>query len=472
MKKNNWFDEFQIDYDNDITIQENQNDYDVFKDKKLLDKFRDTIIQELIDNQIPDDKLLTQYINEEIDIITEGYDLSNLERNHLFNLIENEINGYGPITELLDDDSVTEIMVNSPNEIYIEVDGQLLRDETISFINDEHIIRTIQRIVQPLGRTIDSSNPMVDSHLPDGSRINAIIPPLAVKGPVLTIRKFKKSMDNIETLIGNGTLTPYMARFLQACVEAKLNIIVCGGTGSGKTTLLNILSNFIGSNERIITIEDAVELRLKQQHVISLETRNVNYDNDGEVTIRDLVRNSLRMRPDRIIVGEVRGKEAFDMLQAMNTGHDGSLTTLHANSPSDALNRLETMILMSEMDIPLKAIRGYIDKALDLVVNVERLSDGRRKVTSISEIVGFDGENIILKEIFAFKQNGLTENGEVDGEFVLYSYIPKVYKKIKNRGIDSVDDIFNEVSEHLKEIEKKKAKAKKINRRVYNADTV
>lgn len=461
MKKNNWFDEFQIDYDNDIAIQENQNDYDVFKDKKLLDKFRDTIIQELIDNQIPDDKLLTQYINEEIDIITEGYDLSNLERNHLFNLIENEINGYGPITELLDDDSVTEIMVNSPNEIYIEVDGQLLRDETISFINDEHIIRTIQRIVQPLGRTIDSSNPMVDSHLPDGSRINAIIPPLAVKGPVLTIRKFKKSMDNIETLIGNGTLTPYMARFLQACVEAKLNIIVCGGTGSGKTTLLNILSNFIGANERIITIEDAVELRLKQQHVISLETRNVNYDNDGEVTIRDLVRNSLRMRPDRIIVGEVRGKEAFDMLQAMNTGHDGSLTTLHANSPSDALNRLETMILMSEMDIPLKAIRGYIDKALDLVVNVERLSDGRRKVTSISEIVGFDGENIILKEIFAFNQNGLTENGEVDGEFVLYSYIPKVYKKIKNRGIDSVDDIFNEVSEHLKEIEKRKTKSKK-----------
>lgn len=461
MKKNNWLDEFQIDYDNDVIIQENQNDYDVFKDKKLLDKFRDTIIQELIDNQIPDDKLLTQYINEEIDIITEGYDLSNLERNHLFNLIENEINGYGPITELLDDDSVTEIMVNSPNEIYIEVDGQLLRDETISFINDEHIIRTIQRIVQPLGRTIDSSNPMVDSHLPDGSRINAIIPPLAVKGPVLTIRKFKKSMDNIETLIGNGTLTPYMARFLQACVEAKLNIIVCGGTGSGKTTLLNILSNFIGTNERIITIEDAVELRLKQQHVISLETRNVNYDNDGEVTIRDLVRNSLRMRPDRIIVGEVRGKEAFDMLQAMNTGHDGSLTTLHANSPSDALNRLETMILMSEMDIPLKAIRGYIDKALDLVVNVERLSDGRRKVTSISEIVGFDGENIILKEIFAFNQKGLTENGEVDGEFVLYSYIPKVYKKIKNRGIDSVDDIFNEISEHLKEVEKKKSKSKK-----------
>ena len=383
MKKNSWLEEFEIIDNDNIYTGSSLNDYDIFKDKKLLDKFRDTIIQEIIDNQIPEGKLLTGYINEEIDIITEGYDLSNIERNHLYNLIENEINGYGPITELLDDDSVTEIMVNSPNEIYIEVDGQLLRDETVSFINDEHIVRTIQRIVQPLGRTIDSSNPMVDSHLPDGSRINAIIPPLSLKGPVLTIRKFKRSMDNVETLIGNGTLTPYMARFLQACVESKLNMVVCGGTGRGKTTLLNILSNFINSNERIITIEDAVELKLKQSHVISLETRNVNYDSDGEVTIRDLVRNSLRMRPDRIIVGEVRGKEAFDMLQAMNTGHDGSLTTLHANSPADALNRLETMILMSEMDIPLKAIRGYIEKALDIVINIERLSDGKRKVTSI-----------------------------------------------------------------------------------------
>ena len=455
MKKNSWLEEFEIIDERENNRSTDLNDYDVFKDKKLLDKFRDSIIQELIDNQIPDDKLLTQYINEEIDVITDGYDLTNLERNHLFNLIENEINGYGPITELLDDDSVTEIMVNSPNEIYIEVDGQLLKDETISFINDEHIIRTIQRIVQPLGRTIDSANPMVDSHLPDGSRINAIIPPLSLKGPVLTIRKFKKSIDSIDSLIGNGTLTPYMARFLQACVEGKLNIIVCGGTGSGKTTLLNILSNFIGENERIITIEDAVELRLKQQHVISLETRNVNYENDGEVTIRDLVRNSLRMRPDRIIVGEVRGKEAFDMLQAMNTGHDGSLTTLHANSAADALNRLETMILMSEMDIPLKAIRGYIDKALDIVVNVERLSDGRRKVTSISEIVGFDGENINLREIFAFNQNGLTDSGEVNGEFVLYNYIPQVYKKIKNRGIDSIDDIFENIEKKKNKKEEK-----------------
>ena len=458
MKKNSWLEEFEFNNFNKKDYSGVLNDYDIFKDKNLLDKFRDTIIQELIDNQIPDDKLLTQYINEEIDIITEGYDLSNVERNHLFNLIENEINGFGPITELLDDDSVTEIMVNSPNEVYIEVDGQLLRDETVSFINDEHIIRTIQRIVQPLGRTIDSANPMVDSHLPDGSRINAIIPPLSLKGPVLTIRKFKKSMNTADSLVGNGTLTPYMARFLQACVEAKLNIVVCGGTGSGKTTLLNILSNFINPNERIITIEDAVELKLRQSHVISLETRNVNYERDGEITIRDLVRNSLRMRPDRIIVGEVRGKEAFDMLQAMNTGHDGSLTTLHANSPVDALNRLETMILMSEMDIPLRAIRGYIEKALDVVVNIERLSDGRRKITSISEVVGFDGDNIVLKEIFAFNQMGLTERGEINGEFVLYSYIPKVYNKIKNRGIDTVDDMFEQVR---KDIEKRTKKSKK-----------
>ena len=458
MKKNSWLEEFEFNNFNKKDYSGVLNDYDIFKDKNLLDKFRDTIIQELIDNQIPDDKLLTQYINEEIDIITEGYDLSNVERNHLFNLIENEINGFGPITELLDDDSVTEIMVNSPNEVYIEVDGQLLRDETVSFINDKHIIRTIQRIVQPLGRTIDSANPMVDSHLPDGSRINAIIPPLSLKGPVLTIRKFKKSMNTADSLVGNGTLTPYMARFLQACVEAKLNIVVCGGTGSGKTTLLNILSNFINPNERIITIEDAVELKLRQSHVISLETRNVNYERDGEITIRDLVRNSLRMRPDRIIVGEVRGKEAFDMLQAMNTGHDGSLTTLHANSPVDALNRLETMILMSEMDIPLRAIRGYIEKALDVVVNIERLSDGRRKITSISEVVGFDGDNIVLKEIFAFNQMGLTERGEINGEFVLYSYIPKVYNKIKNRGIDTVDDMFEQVR---KDIEKRNKKAKK-----------
>ena len=320
----------------DIKIKQKRqvilNDYEIFKDKALLDKLRTEIVENLIDNEMPAEKSLSEWINDEIDKTIEGYDLSNLERSHLFNLIDNEINGYGPISELLEDDNITEIMVNSPDEIYIEIDGVLTKDDSVSFINNEHIIRTIQRLIEPLGRTIDAKNPMVDSRLLDGSRINAVIPPLSTKGPVITIRKFKESMSNIDELIRIGSLTPYMARFLDASVRGKCNMIICGGTGSGKTTLLNVLSSFIGELERIITIEDAAELRLNQNHVISLETKTMNYEQNGEVTIRDLVLNSLRMRPDRIIVGEVRGKEAFDMLQAMNTGHDGSLSTGHANS--------------------------------------------------------------------------------------------------------------------------------------------
>ncbi|MCI8588896.1 MAG: CpaF family protein [Bacilli bacterium] len=393
---------------------------------------------------------LTEYINQEIDRSLEGYDLSNLERDHIFNLIDNEINGYGPITELLDDDHVTEIMVNGPNDVYIEIDGKVVKDDTISFINNDHILRTIERMIHPLGRTIDISNPMVDSHLPDGSRINAIIPPLSLRGPILTIRKFSDQLNSIDDLLRSGTLTPYMARFLEASVLAKLNIIVCGGTGSGKTTVLNVLSNFIPKEERVITIEDAAELKLRQGHVISLETRSTNYENGREVTIRDLVRNSLRMRPDRIIVGEVRGKEAFDMLQAMNTGHEGSLTTLHANGPVDALNRLETMVLMGEMEIPISAIREYIKNAIDLVVQIERLSDGRRKITSISEITGMKNVEIELKEIFAFRRKGVTSSGEVDGEFVLYNYIPRVYEKIVRHGVRSVDDIFDSLKKGKK----------------------
>ena len=421
----------------------NVTDYDIFPDKKLLDELRTRIVENLIDKEVPQDKLLNQFINDEIDRTIEGYDLTNLERSHLYNLIDNEINGYGPLTELLEDKNITEIMVNSPKEIYIEIDGQIIKDESVSFINDEHIIRTIQKIVQPLGRTIDTANPMVDARLEDGSRLNAVIPPLSLKGPVVTIRKFRRDMQTIEDFLRTGSMTPYMARFLDASVKAKLNIIICGGTGSGKTTLLNALSSFIGDHERIITIEDAAELRLRQSHVIGLETRLVNYEGTGEVTIRDLVINSLRMRPDRIIVGEVRGKEAFDMLQAMNTGHDGSLTTMHANSPSDALNRLETMVLMAGMDIPIKAIREYIENAIDLVVNVSRLSDGRRKVTSICEVDGFKDDVIELKEIFSFKQTGLTSNGEVDGAFDLKKRVPNVYKKIKSKGIDDLEDIFN-----------------------------
>ena len=420
------------------------SDYEVFPDKKLLDELRVKIVENLIDQEIPEDKLLQQFINDEIDKSIEGYDLTNLERSHLYNLIDNEINGYGPLTELLEDKNITEIMVNSPKEIYIEIDGQLIKDESVSFINDEHIIRTIERMIGPMGRTIDATNPMVDSRLKDGSRINAVIPPLSTKGPIITIRKFKKEMTSADDMIRIGSMTPYMATFLEAAVKGKCNIIICGGTGSGTTTLLNILSSFIPDNERIITIEDAAELKLEKEHVISLETRVTNYDNEGEITIRDLVINALRMRPDRIIVGEVRGKEAFDMLQAMNTGHEGSLTTLHANGAKDALNRLETMVLMSGLDIPIKAIREYIVSAIDLVVNIERMNDGKRKVTSICELESFHDGDINLKEIFAFHQKGLTDNGEVDGEYILYDkQVPKVYKKIASRGITEIDEMFH-----------------------------
>ena len=421
------------------------SDYEVFEDKNLLDDLRIKIIQNLIDHSDYDKDSLKNYINNEVNKTLEGLNLNSLERNYIYNLIENEVSGYGPITELLEDPNISEIMVNSPKEVYVEIDGKIIKDNSISFINDEHIIRTIQRIIQPLGRTIDTSNPIVDSRLKDGSRINAIIPPLSTKGPVLTIRKFKNSITNIESLISNGTLTPYMARFLEAAVKAKKNIIICGGTGSGKTSLLNVVSEFIDDDERIITIEDAAELKLNKKHVISLETRNENSSKNGLVTIRDLVINSLRMRPDRIIVGEVRGKEAFDMLQAMNTGHEGSLTTLHANTPKDALNRLETMVLMSGIDIPIKVIREYIESAIDIIVNIERLTDGRRKVTSITEVIGLENDDIQLKEIFAFRQKGLLENNKVDGEFILYKYKPKTYKEIKQKGIDIIDDIFQNI---------------------------
>jgi pilus assembly protein CpaF len=284
---------------------------------------------------------------------------------------------------------------------------------------------------------------MVDSRLADGSRINAVIPPLSVNGPVITIRKFKRNMTSIDDLLRVGTLTSEMALFLEGAVKGKLNIIVCGGTGSGKTTLLNILSSFIGNDERIITIEDAAELKLEQDHVINLETRTVNYNNTSAVSIRDLVINALRMRPDRIIVGECRGKEAFDMLQAMNTGHDGSLTTLHANGVADALNRLETMVLMSGIDIPIMAVREYIENAINLVVNIQRMHDGKRKITNISEVVGFENDMIKLNTIFEFVQKGLTDKGEENGEYQKCTNKPYVYDLLKSRGIKEIDKIFN-----------------------------
>ena len=440
MKKNKSFSsEFFVDVKS--SSPDIKTDYEIFENKDKLDEIRSIIIQNIIDNNIPKGYNLNEYINYEIDRYL-GSDISNLKRSYVFNLIDNEINGFGPINELLKDKNVTEILVNAPNEIYVEIDGKIVRDESISFINSDHILRTIQKIVGPLGRTIDSSSPMVDARLKDGSRINAIIPPLSLKGPVLTIRKFKEDLNSIEDLLRNGTMTNDMALFLEACVESKLNILVCGGTGSGKTTILNILSSFISNDERIITIEDAAELRLKQSHVISLETRVDNYDSKSEVTIRDLVRNSLRMRPDRIIVGEVRGAEAFDMLQAMNTGHEGSLTTLHANGCLDALNRLETMVLMNGIEIPVKAIRDYIQDAINIIVNIARFSDGRRKITEIAEITGIKDGEITINPIFKFEQTGLTNNLEVDGEFKLVTKDIKVLKRIKNKGIKTLDKIL------------------------------
>lgn len=455
MKNKKLIDEFNINIDDDKTPI--ISDYEVFSDKELLDELRKRIIESIIDKRIANKDITENFINDEIDSVLDGRDLTNLERSHIYNMIDNEINGYGPLNELLNDPNISEIMVNGPSEVYVEIDGKLIRDDTVSFINDEHILRIIQKMVQPLGRTIDSSNPMVDSRLSDGSRINAIIPPLSVNGPILTIRKFKKNLSSVDDLLRNGTLTRDMAVFLECCVKAKMNIIVCGGTGSGKTTILNILSSFIGDNERVITIEDAAELRLSQSHVIPLETRSTNYDTKGEITMRDLVRNSLRMRPDRIIIGEVRGAEAFDMLQAMNTGHEGSLTTLHANGAIDALNRLETMVLMGNMEIPVLAIRDYIKNAINIVVTVERLSDGKRKITGINEITGIDeNKEITLKEIFSFRQTGLTANNEVVGEFKIHNYKPIVYEKIKNKGFDELDDMFKNINSGKKKNNNKK----------------
>lgn len=428
-----------------VQIKENDrvvNDYNLFEDKKMLDSFRIKILERLSDKGFVNKDVPKQVINDSIDEVTYGIDLSIGERSSLFNLIDGEVNGFGPITYLMNDDNITEIMVNSPSEIYIEVDGVLRRENGVSFVNNEHIIRTIDRLIEQAGKSIDVNNPMVDARLEDGSRINAVIPPLS-KCPIITIRKFRKNVVDMENLIGNGSLTPYMARFLEACVKAKLNILVSGGAAAGKTTLLNILGNYIDNEERIITIEDVRELNLPQEHVISLETKLSNYDGIGEVTVRDLVRNSLRMRPDRIIIGEVRGSEAFDMLQVMNTGHDGSLTSLHANGCKDALNRLETMVLMDGIDIPVNAIREYINDAIDIVVHITRLKDGRRKITDISEIVGVKNNEIVLKNIFKFKNDGITENGTIKGEFILQEYVPEVLQKIKNTGNNELDEMFN-----------------------------
>jgi pilus assembly protein CpaF len=355
--------------------------------------------------------------------------------------IIDEIIGFGPINGVLNDPEVSEVMVNGPDQIYVERDGKLVLTD-VKFRDDDHVIHIIEKIVSPLGRRIDESSPMVDARLPDGSRVNAIIPPLALNGPTITIRKFSEDPFTVKDLVNFGTLTEEMAQFLEACVEVRLNVVVSGGTGSGKTTTLNVLSSFIPDDERIVTIEDAAELQLAQDHVVSLETRPPNVEGKGAITMRELVKNSLRMRPDRVVVGEVRGGEALDMLQAMNTGHDGSLTTGHANSPRDMLSRLETMVMMAGMELPVRAIRDQIASAVDLIVQQTRLRDGSRKIVKVTEVQGMEGDIITLQDIFSFEQEGLDQDGNIIGEFKPTGIRPKFIERFKAEGIELPANIF------------------------------
>jgi pilus assembly protein CpaF len=370
----------------------------------------------------------------------EGLALTRAERVRMLEQITDEILGLGPLEPLLRDETITEVMVNGPQQVYIEREGRL-EMTNVTFQNDEHVMKIIQRIIAPIGRRIDESSPMVDARLADGSRVNAIIPPLSLVGPVLTIRKFAATPFTVEDLIRFGTATPDMFEFLEACVKARLNIFVSGGTGSGKTTMLNILSSFIPDDERIVTIEDAAELQLRQEHVVTLEARPSNIEGKGAIPIRELVRNALRMRPDRIVVGECRSAEALDMLQAMNTGHDGSMSTGHANTPRDMLSRLETMVLMAGMDLPLKAIREQIASAVDLIVHQNRLKDGTRKIVNITEVQGMEGDVIVMQDIFVFEQTAVVE-GKIEGRLRPTGIRPKFVEKFEVAGIHLPPNVF------------------------------
>lgn len=362
-------------------------------------------------------------------------------KEQLFREILDDFIGFGPIQPLLDDPSISEVMVNNKNHIYIEQNGKIVLTK-VAFESDHQVMQIIERIIMPLGRHIDPDSPMVDARLPDGSRVNAIIPPVSIDGPSITIRKFGKGKLSVAELINLGTITAHMAEFVRACVLSKFNVIVSGGTGTGKTTLLNVLSGFIPEEERIVTIEDAAELALQQEHVVRLETKPANVEGIGAVSIRELVRNSLRMRPDRIVVGEVRGGEAMDMLQAMNTGHDGSLTTLHANSPRDTISRLETMCMMAGMDMPLRVIRTQIASAVDLIVQLSRLKDGARKITAITEVAGMEGETVVLTDIFKFEQTGIGQDGKVLGELKPTGIRPIFTPRLESYGFKLGPEVF------------------------------
>src|SRR5687767_7816160 len=412
-----------------------------FRDVKF--RIQNRVIQDLdpkldLSNQVEVRRQIEEIFSRVID--EEGLALTRAERVRMLEQITDEIIGLGPLEPLLRDDSVSEIMVNGPRQVYIERSGKLELTNVV-FQNDDHVMRIIDRIIAPIGRRVDESSPTVDARLTDGSRVNAIIPPLSLVGPVITIRKFAASPFTTDDLIRFGTSTPEMFEFLRACVEARLNIFVSGGTGSGKTTTLNVLSSFIPDDERIVTIEDAAELQLRQEHVVTLESRPPNIEGKGAIPIRELVRNSLRMRPDRIVVGECRSGEALDMLQAMNTGHDGSLSTGHANTPRDMLSRLETMVLMAGVDLPVRAIREQISSAVDLIVHQSRLKDGTRKITHITEVQGMEGDVIVMQDVFVFEQTGIVE-GKIQGRLKPTGIRPKFVEKFEVMGIHLPPNVF------------------------------
>ncbi len=414
-------------------------DADMIRLKKYL---VENLIRAIEGQDIPSEKQREILIQRIEDIYQRAnLKLSDVVRQQLLKDVLDEVLGFGPIQPLLDDPDVSEVMVNGPQKIYIEKKGQLTRT-SVTFEDDRHVLRVIDKIILPLGRRVDTDSPTVDARLPDGSRVNAVVPPVAIDGPSITIRKFRKDKLSMDQLVGYGSISQIMAEFLHACVMARFNIVISGGTGSGKTTLLNVLSSFIPENERIVTVEDAAELQLQQDHVVRLETKTASVDGHGAVTIRDLVRNCLRMRPDRIVVGECRGGEALDMLQAMNTGHDGSLTTVHANSPRDALSRLETLVLMAGMDLPLKVVRQQIASAVDLIVQQSRLKDGSRKVTAITEVAGMEGDTVVLTDIFKFEQTGVGEGGKIQGALKPTGIRPLFMPRLEAAGIKLGPEVF------------------------------
>lgn len=428
--------------------------FTVASKSEILQELKLAIHRRMVDEMTPDEQaavsrgeeareqiknIISTYVAREMTESRQSF--TRIERQHLVDDICNEILGLGPLEPLLQDESITEIMVNGPHSIFVEQKGKL-KLTNIHFYDDSHLMSIIERILTPIGRRVDESSPLVDARLADGSRVNIIIPPLSLVGPAVTIRKFSKNAFSMNDLVNFGTLSDKMSLFLEACVKARLNILVSGGTGSGKTTTLNALSAFIPFDDRIVTIEDAAELRLQQRHVVTLEARPANLEGNGAITIRDLVRNSLRMRPDRIIVGEVRSGEALDMLQAMNTGHDGSLTTAHANSPRDVLSRLETMVLMAGMDLPVRAVRTQVSSAIDLILQQSRIRDGSRKITHITEVQGMEEDIIILQDLFLYVQDYIDERGKSIGHFSATGLQPAFLDKFKMNGVDLPLSLF------------------------------